>query len=116
MALTLVESAIAKEIRTTACGRNECRTVINGISGVATLPGRIAAPRGGRFYTVALRVNGGGWKIVYEQQRQMVGAADVRAQSFLGPGWARLTSTLRPRYRDAVRGLEPMRSAPPYVG
>jgi hypothetical protein len=116
MALTLVESATAKEIRTTACGRNECRTTINGISGVATLPGRIATPRAGRFYTVALRVNGGGWKIVYEERRQIVRAADLRARSFLGQGWARLTSDLRPRYRDAVRGLEPMRVAPPHAG
>jgi hypothetical protein len=114
-ALTVLDSAVAKEISTTTCGRNECRTVTNGISGVATLWGRIPAPRGGRFYTVSLRVESGGWKIVYEAQRQIVRALDSRARSFLGRGWARLSPGLRAQYVDAVRGLAPMRSAPPYI-
>jgi hypothetical protein len=116
IALTVVDSGVSKEISTTTCGRNECRTVTNGISGVATLPGRIRAPRGGRFYTVSLRVKSGGWKIVYDEQRQIVRALDSRARSFLGRGWARLSPDLRRQYGDAVRGLAPMRAAPPYVG
>jgi hypothetical protein len=112
LAAIAVPVAISKELRTTVCGRNECRTVTNGISGIATLPGPVPAPRDGRFYTVLLRLNSDGWKVVYEQRRQIVRAADARARSFLGPRWARLTAELRNRFDLAVRGLEPMRTAP----
>lgn len=114
-ALMVVDAAISKEIRTTTCGRTQCRTVTNGISGVATLPGRVSAPREGRFYTVSLRLQSSGWKVIYEDRRQIVRAADSRARSFLGRGWARLTADMRPQYRNAVRGLQPMRAAPQYV-
>jgi hypothetical protein len=115
-ALMVVDAAISKEIKTTTCGRNQCRTVTNGISGVATLPGRVSTPREGRFYTVSLRLQSSGWKLVYEDRRQIVRAADSRARSFLGQGWARLTVDMRPQYRNAVRELQPMRAAPQYVG
>jgi hypothetical protein len=64
---------------------------------------------------VSLRIESGGWKIVYEAQRQIVRALDSRARSFLGRGWARLSPGLRAQYVDAVRGLAPMRAAPPYI-
>jgi hypothetical protein len=115
-ALTFVGAASPKEGRTTVCGRSECRTVTNGISGVATLPARLPAPREGRFYTVAVQLGSSGWKVVYEQRREIVRAADSRARPFLGRGWARLTADLRPHYAKAVRGLAPMRAAPPYAG
>lgn len=112
-ALGFASVAASKEVRTTTCGKNHCRTVTNGISGIATLPGRIPAPRTGDFYTVELR-GSYGWKVVYEARRQIVQAADLRGSSFLGPHWARLTSDVRPHFAKAVRGLEPMRSAPPH--
>jgi hypothetical protein len=115
LALISVEGAMSKEIRSTTCGRNDCRTVTNAISGVATLPGRVPAPHAGRFYTVSLHLGSSGWKVVYEERRQIVRAADSRARSFLGREWARLTAELRPHYANAVRGLAPMRAAPPYV-
>jgi hypothetical protein len=70
-ALTYAGVALSKEgVTTTTCGRDRCRTVTNGISGIAALPGRVSAPRNGRFYTVSLRteINGRpeGWKIDYE--------------------------------------------------
>jgi hypothetical protein len=114
--LTFVDAATAKEIRTTTCGRNQCRTVTNGISGIATLPGRVPAPRAGRFYTISLDEPLHGWKVVYDDRRKIVRAADSRARSFLGRGWARLTPDMRRYYAIAVRGLAPMRAPPPYVG
>jgi hypothetical protein len=114
--LTFVGVATAKEIRTTTCGRSECRTVTNGISGIATLPGRVAAPRAGRFYTISLDVPLHGWKVVYEDRQKVVRAADSRARSFLGRGWARLTPDMRRNYATAVRGLAPLKAPPPYVG
>lgn len=38
-ALVVVDAAISKEIRTTTCGRNQCRTVTNGIAGVRNAAG-----------------------------------------------------------------------------
>jgi hypothetical protein len=116
-ALTYVCVAASKGgITTTTCGRDRCRTVTNGISGIGTLPGRVSAPRSGRFFTISLRMetNGrpDGWKVVYEARRQIVRALDGRARSFMGTRWARLTRDVRPHYTKAVRGLAPMRSAP----
>jgi hypothetical protein len=115
-ALTLVGVAASKGgITTTTCGRDRCRTVTNAISGIGTLPGRVSAPRSGRFFTISLRMetNGrpAGWKVVYEAKRQ-IRALDGRARSFMGTRWARLTRDVRPHYAEAVRGLAPMRSAP----
>jgi hypothetical protein len=108
--------AVSKGVTTTTCGRDRCRTVTDGISGIAILTGRVSAPRLGRFYTVSLRteLNGrpAGWKIVYEARRQIVRAVDARARSFMGTRWARLTRDVRPHYSKAIRGLAPMRSAP----
>ena len=119
-ALTSAGVALSKGVTSTTCGRDRCRTVTDGISGIATLAGRVAAPRSGRFYTVSLReeLNGRhiGWKVVYEARRQIVRAVDARARSFLGTRWARLTRDVRPHYSKAVRGLAPMRSAPRMVG
>jgi len=117
VALTSASAALSKgEVTTTTCGRDRCRTVTNGIAGIATLPGRVSAPRSGRFYTVSLRteINGrpAGWKIVYEAKRQIVRAVDARARSFMGTRWARLARDVRPHYSKAIRGLAPMRSAP----
>ena len=117
-ALASASVAMSKGVgTTTTCGRDRCRTITNAITGIATLPGRVSAPRGGRFYTVSLRirVNGrpGGWKLVYEAKRQIVRAIDAHARSFMGSRWARLTRDVRPHYAKAVRGLAPMRSAPP---
>jgi hypothetical protein len=82
-ALTSAGVALSKGVTTTTCGRDRCRTVTDGISGIATLSGRVAAPRSGRFYTVSLRteLNGRpvGWKIVFEAKRQIVRAVDARA-------------------------------------
>ena len=116
-ALTSASFAVAKGgVTTTTCGRDRCRTVTNGIVGIATLPGRVAAPGSGRFFTVSLRtkINGRptGWKIVYEAKRQIVRAVDARARSFMGSRWVRLTRDVRPHYAKAVHGLAPMRSAP----
>lgn len=112
----LVDVAISKELRTTTCGRDQCRTVANGISRIATLPGSVPAPRAGRFYTVSLRPRTIGWTVVYEARRQIVRAADHGAASFLGREWARLTMDGRVQFARAVRGLAPMRAAPPYRG
>jgi len=116
-ALMSVGVALSKGgITTTTCGRDRCRTVTNGISGIGTLPGRVSIPRSGRFFTISLRIetNGrpAGWKVVYEAKRQLVRALDGRARSFLGTRWARLTPDVRPHYAKAVRGLAPMRAAP----
>jgi hypothetical protein len=116
-ALTSAGVALPKGgVTTTTCGRDRCRTVTNVISGIAVLPGRVPAPRSGRFYTVSLRteINGrpAGWKIVYEAKRQIVRAVDARARSFMGTRWGRLTRDVRPHYAEAIRGLAPMRSAP----
>jgi hypothetical protein len=116
-ALTSAGVAVSKGgFTTTTCGRDRCRTVTNGISGIGTLPGRVSAPRSGRFFTISLRMetNGrpAGWKVVYEAKRQIVRALDWRARSFMGTRWARLTRDVRPHYAKAVRGLAPLRSAP----
>jgi hypothetical protein len=108
LALTFVAAAGSKDLRTTTCGRNQCRTVTNGISGVATLPGPVEVPRAGRFYTIELRVPSSGWKVLYEDRRHLVRACDSRARSFLGSRWVRLTGEMRPQYANAVRGLAPM--------
>lgn len=82
---------------------------------VATVPGAVATPRSGRYYTISLRVGssaGGGWKVVYEADRQLVRAGDARARSFLGSRWLRLHRRLWSAYSAAVRGLRPMRTAP----
>jgi hypothetical protein len=103
-------------VTATTCGRDRCRTVTNGIAGIATLPGRVQAPRSGRFFTVSLRIETDGkpigWKVVYEAKRQIVRAVDGRARSFMGTRWARLTRDVRRHYAKAVRGLAPKRSAP----
>ena len=116
-AFTYASVALSKEgITTTTCGRDRCRTVTNGISGIAILAGGVSAPRHGRFYTVSLRakINGrpDGWTIVYEARRQIVRALDAGARSFMGTRWARLARDVRPHYSKAIRGLAPMRSAP----
>jgi hypothetical protein len=115
-ALTLVGAAASKGgITTTTCGRDRCRTVTNGISGIGTLPGRVSAPRSGRFFTISLRMETNGRpavEVVYEAKRQIVRALDARARSFMGTRWARLTRDVRPHYAKSVRGLAPMRSAP----
>ena len=110
-AVALAGGASAKEVVSTACGESRCRTVTNGVSGIATLPGAVASPRDGRFYTV--KVHGHhGWKVAYEDRRGLVRAADLRSCSFLGRRWSRLTGDVRPHFASAVRGLAPMRSAP----
>lgn len=116
-AFTSASVALSKEgVTTTTCGRDRCRTVTNGISGIAILAGRVSAPRYGRFYTISLRTefNGrpDGWKIVYEAKRQIVRAVDAGARSFMGTRWARLARDVRPHYSKTIRGLAPMRSAP----
>lgn len=113
VALALTGVAASKEIATTTCGKERCRTVLNGVTGVGVRPGRVAPPGTGRFYTIEME-GGYGWKVVYEARRGLVRAADFRARSFMGIRWARLTPDLRPQYAHAVRGLAPMRSAPPY--
>ena len=111
VAVALAGQAGAKDVVSTTCGENRCRTATNGVAGIATLPGHVPAPRRGRFYTVELP-GGHGWKVVYEARREIVRAADLRARSFLGRRWARLTDDVRPHFARAVRGLAPMRSAP----
>jgi len=116
-AFTCAGVALSKEgVTTTTCGRDRCRTVTNGISGIATLGGRVPAPRRGSFYTISLRteINGrpDGWTVVYEAKRQIVRALDAGARSFMGTRWARLARDVRPHYSKAIRGLAPMRSAP----
>lgn len=115
-ALTLPAAALSKEVVSTTCGRDRCRTTTDGISGIATQPGRVSAPRSGRFYTVSLRMEidgkSTGWKVVYEARRRIVLAADARARAFLGTRWARLAPDVRPAYARAVRGLAPMREPP----
>jgi hypothetical protein len=104
-AFTYASVALSKEGVTTTCGRDRCRTVTNGFSGIAILPGRVSAPRCGRFYTVSLQteVNGrpDGWTIVYEAKRQIVRALDAGARSFMGTRWARLARDCCPESRRA---------------
>jgi len=109
--------ALAKGgVTTTTCGKDRCRTVTNGIAGIAVLAGRVSAPRSGSFYTISLReeLNGRpvGWTILYEAKRQIVRGVDARAISFLGTGWAKLTRDVRPHYASAIRGLAPLASEP----
>jgi hypothetical protein len=113
LALALASGAEAKEIDSTTCGATRCRTATNLIVGIGSLPGKVAAPRSGRFYTIDI-VGPYGWKVVYEARRRLVRAADFRARSFMGRGWSRLARELRPQYAAAVKGLAPMRAAPPY--
>lgn len=108
--------AFAKGVSTTVCGSDRCRTV-NGPLEVATVPGPVAAPRSGRYYTISMRVDAKGrdlgWKVLYEAKRQIIRAADVRARAFLGWRWVRLVRELRAPYANAIRGLAPMRAPPP---
>ena len=111
VAFALASGALAKEIESTTCGKARCRAVTNGVVGIATVPGPVAPPRDGLFYTVELH-GPHGWKVVYEARRGIVRAADLRSRSFLGRRWARLTHDVTPHFAQAVRGLAPMRSAP----
>lgn len=111
VALALAIPVSAKEIASTTCGESRCRTVTNGIVGIATLPGRVATPSSGRFYTIEIHGNYG-WKVAYEARRGIVRAADLRSRSFLGRRWVRLSEEVRPHFAKAVRGLAPMRRAP----
>ena len=111
VAVALAGGASAKEVVSTTCGESRCRTVTNGVSGIATLSGAVAPPREGRYYTVRLHGRHG-WKVVYEDRRGVVRAADLRSRSFLGRRWSRLADEVRPHFARAVRGLAPMRSAP----
>ena len=114
-ALIFAGSAAAKEVHVTACGDDRCRTTTNALSGIATLPGPVAAPRTGRFYTVALRLRRGGpveWKVVFELRRGLVSAASPGARAFLGRSWLRLSPEVQPHFAAAVRGLEPLRRPP----
>ena len=116
-ALMSADVALAKGgVTTTTCGEGQCRTVTDGIAGIAVLAGRVSAPRSGSFYTISLReeLNGSpvGWTILYEAKRQIVRGVDARAISFLGTGWAKLTRDVRPHYASAIRGLAPLPSQP----
>ncbi len=111
-ALVAAGAASAKVIRVTTCGADHCRVSVNGISGVATLPDRVAAPAGGRFYTVTLRAGDQRWAVVYEARRQLVRALDGHARSFLGTRWLWLAPDVRPAYARAVDGLAPMHTPP----
>ena len=116
-ALMCPDGALAKGgVTTTTCGKDRCRTVTDGIVGIAVLAGRVSAPRSGSFYVISLRaeLNGGpvGWTILYEAKRQIVRGVDARAVSFLGTGWAKLTRDVRPHYASAIRGLAPLPSEP----
>lgn len=116
--LVAAEVAASKEIVATVCGRDRCRTVEGGISGIAVRPTRVRAPRGGRFYTIAVRVRvdgrSRGWKVVYEARRQIVLATNERTRSLLGSRWRLLAPGVRASYSRSVRGLVPM-SVPPLV-
>jgi hypothetical protein len=113
LGLLLAGVALSKEVHVTTCGADRCRTVTNGITGIGTQPGSVSTPRTGRFYTIEIE-GPYGWKVVYEAGRRVVRAADLRARLFMGLRWARLTQDVRPHYARAVRGLAPLRSAPPY--
>jgi hypothetical protein len=114
-----VEVAPAKDVTSTVCGRDRCRTTAGDITELATLGGRVQAPTRGRFYTVTVAVKGGraagGWKVVYDAARQIVVAANASTRMFLGSSWVRLAPHLRPTYAAAVRGLTPMRAPPRYA-
>jgi hypothetical protein len=104
-------------VTATTCGRDRCRTVTNGIAGIATLPGRVQAPRSGRFFTVSLRIETDGKPIGLEGRLRSEApdrprSRRARARSFMGTRWARLTRDVRRHYAKAVRGLAPKRSAP----
>ena len=116
-ALMSPNGALAKGgVTTTTCGKDRCRTVTDGIVGIAVLAGRVFAPRSGSFYVISLRgeLDGGpaGWTILYEAKRQIVRGVDARAVSFLGTGWAKLTRDVRPHYAGAIRRLAPLPSEP----
>lgn len=117
VALVMPDAAASKEIVTTACGRERCRTVVGGVSGIAVLPARVQAPSRGRFYTVRVRITADGktvrWRLVYEARRQLVRAGNDATRSFLGSRWRLLAPDVRRAYSLAVRGLEPM-STPPW--
>jgi hypothetical protein len=109
--LVVAASAQAKEVTSVTCGIDRCR-LERGISGIATLPGVVAAPARGRFSTVAVGQGDRRFTVAYESSRQLVRALDAHARSFLGRGWLQLTVDVRPHYRRAVRGLAPLRTAP----
>lgn len=115
-ALVAPGPAAAKEIVTTACGRDRCRTVVGGVSGVAVLPIRSRASSRGRYYTVSVRIDADGivtrWMLVYEARRHLVRAGNAATRSFLGSRWRVLAPDVRRAYSLAVTGLEPM-AAPP---
>lgn len=115
-ALVVPGPAASKEIVTTACGRDRCRTVVDGVSGLAVLPARVQAPSRGRYYTVAVRFDADGtvtrWRLVYEARRHLVRAGNAATRSFLGSRWRVLAPDVRHAYSLAVKGLEPM-PAPP---
>ena len=115
-ALVVGSAAHAKEIETTVCGADRCRSATGPhawVTGIATLPGgAVRTPRSGRFYTVAVRSGSHGWKVVFEKRRGIVRAADLGSRTFLGRGWARLTPGDRARFDRAARGLAPMRAPP----
>lgn len=103
VALASADVASSKEIVTTACGRDRCRTVSNGVSGIALLPTRVRAPSHGRFYTVAVRITANGeskgWKVVYEARRQIVLAANESTRSLLGSRWCGSHQAFAPHIR-----------------
>lgn len=115
-ALVAPGPAASKEIVTTVCGRDRCRTVVGGVSGIAVLPTRVQAPRRGRYYTVALRITANGtvtrWSFVFEAGRHLVRATNEATRSFLGSRWRLLAADVRRAYALAVRDLEPMPTPP----
>lgn len=115
-ALVTPDLAASKEIVTTACGRDRCRTVVGGVSGIAVVPARLQAPSRGRFYTVAIRITVDGrtrrWRLVYEAKRHLVRAGNGSTRSFLGDRWRVLAPDVRRAFSLSVRSLEPM-PAPP---
>ena len=116
VALAGADAAWSKPTVSTTCGGERCRTVTDGVSGIAVLPGRVAPPTDGRFYTIAfqLSVNGDSTEgtVIYEAKRQIVRAADKHARATLGDRWTRLAPDVRPAYASAVKGLAPMQAMP----
>jgi hypothetical protein len=116
VAVVAADTATSKEIVTTACGREQCRTVSGRVSGVAVLPTRVRAPSGGRFYTLTVRFTIDGkvsrWRLAYEARRCLVLAGNEATRSFLGGRWRLLAPDVRRAFSLAVRGLEPMPRPP----